>query len=88
MDLNEIRKQIDEIDEELMSLFSKRVQFVLKIAKWKKKEGLPVFDEKREEAVLEKIGLLAKKNKLDPCIMEQIFVIFMAYCRSIEKKSS
>jgi chorismate mutase len=85
MNLKRFRQTIDQTDEGIISLFAKRAQAALEIAKVKKGEGLAVFDEEREDAVLKKIEALAKKNQLDPCVMKQIFVLFMAYCRSIEK---
>ena len=49
MDLQDFRKQIDEIDHELMALFQRRMETVEKIAAYKAQRGLPVRDPRREE---------------------------------------
>lgn len=49
MDLQDLRKQIDEIDHELMVLFQRRMETVEQIAAYKAQHGLPVRDPRREE---------------------------------------
>jgi len=58
MQLDELRAQIDQIDEELLRLFEKRMQIATQVAAYKKARGLPVLDRKRE---IEKLEPLAKK---------------------------
>ncbi len=53
-ELKEVRKEIDEIDQQLAVLFEKRMQAVVDVARWKQAHNLPVFDEAREKEVLEK----------------------------------
>ena len=48
MDLNELRGQIDSIDEQLVKLFSERMKISGRIAEYKTENGLPIYDEKRE----------------------------------------
>ncbi|ONI39294.1 hypothetical protein AN639_06345 [Candidatus Epulonipiscium fishelsonii] len=48
------RTEVDEIDKQLMELFEKRLEMVGKIAICKEQQGLMVFDEKREQEILEK----------------------------------
>lgn len=52
-DLSEIRIQINETDNEMAKLFVKRMELVSKVAEYKKKNGLPIYDPKREEQVIE-----------------------------------
>ncbi|MDD5793415.1 MAG: chorismate mutase [Clostridiales bacterium] len=52
--LEESRKKIDAIDKELVSLFEKRMNVVLDVARYKKENKLPVFQGNREEEVLKK----------------------------------
>ena len=51
-DLKDIRKQITETDNQMAELFSKRMQLVAKVAEYKRVNGLPVYDPKREQQVL------------------------------------
>ena len=54
MDIQELRRQINIIDEQLVQNFDARMKVALEIAKYKKQNGLPVFDPARERAVLDK----------------------------------
>ena len=42
MDLNDYRKQIDEIDSQLLDLFERRMELAKDIADYKKQNNLPV----------------------------------------------
>ena len=55
MDRETYRKQIDEIDRELVELFAKRMETAGKIADLKKDQGLPVLDAGRERAKLQEV---------------------------------
>ena len=43
MDIKDLRDQIDDIDEELITLFLKRMNLSLQIAEYKKKHNLPIY---------------------------------------------
>ncbi|MDF2567426.1 MAG: pheA [Oscillospiraceae bacterium] len=55
MNLDELRNDIDAIDEQIQSLFEKRMDIVQGIAEYKKTNHLPVFQTGREEQIMEKI---------------------------------
>ena len=48
-DMAEYRKQIDEVDAELLKLFEQRMDIVKNIGEYKREHGLGVFDAKREQ---------------------------------------
>lgn len=54
LDLENIRKKIDEIDAELAVLLEERMKKVLEVAAYKKANNLPVRDKAREAVVLAK----------------------------------
>lgn len=56
MTLDEIRKEIDQIDEALLPLFLKRMECAKKVAAIKKESGQPVFNAEREQAILDRVG--------------------------------
>ena len=62
MELNDLRKEIDEIDRELVSLFIKRMNVSAGVAEYKREHGLPVLDASRERALLEKISVLSGED--------------------------
>ena len=62
-ELENLRKQIDEIDAELLPLFLKRMDCSAAIAKYKKANNLPVLDRVREKEILDNKTALADKDK-------------------------
>ncbi|MGN0194602.1 MAG: chorismate mutase [Pseudoramibacter sp.] len=54
LDLNSIRKEIDNIDRQMINLFKKRLDCVSDVARYKHENGLPIYDETREKAVIAK----------------------------------
>ncbi|MBE6535716.1 MAG: prephenate dehydratase [Ruminococcaceae bacterium] len=59
MELSELRKQIDLIDEELVALFKKRMNVSADVAEYKRKTGMNVLDSSRERALLDKVSELS-----------------------------
>jgi len=52
VDLQDYRKQIDRIDNELLHLFKERMDVVRQVALYKKEHGLPILDATREQEKL------------------------------------
>ena len=59
MELNDIRKEIDEIDKELVALHIRRLKCSAAVAEYKKEHNIPVLDSSRERALLNKISELS-----------------------------
>ena len=51
-ELDKARKEINIIDKEMAELFTRRMKAVEAVASYKKENGMPVFDEKREKEVI------------------------------------
>jgi len=84
-DLNQCRKEIDEIDKELLRLFEKRMDVAINVAEYKKENNLPILNYKREEEVINKnIGNL--KNKDYENITRKFFINLMELSRSLQEK--
>ena len=56
LNLEEIRKDISAINDEMLALFIKRMELSAQVARYKKANGLPTLDRKREEAILQKVS--------------------------------
>ncbi|HOO44255.1 MAG TPA: chorismate mutase [Bacillota bacterium] len=52
--MEELRNQIDIIDQSIQNLFLERMGIVKKVALYKKENKLPIFDEKREKDIIAK----------------------------------
>ena len=59
MNLEQSRKAIDEIDQQLVKLFSERMACAAEIAAYKKENNLPVLDAGRERQKLAAISEMA-----------------------------
>ncbi|MBE6577347.1 MAG: chorismate mutase [Ruminococcaceae bacterium] len=59
MELTELRKQIDDIDRELVELFMQRMNVSSKVAEYKRQTGMNVLDASRERALLQKVSELS-----------------------------
>jgi chorismate mutase len=81
MTLEELRQIIDQLNAEIIALFSKRLHTTQKIAQFKKDHQLPIDDPLREHEQMQRCRALAKKNGLSPTIMEEIFCHFVNYSK-------
>jgi monofunctional chorismate mutase len=52
--IEELRLEINKIDEEMANLFNKRMEAAKNIALYKKEFNLPIFDKERELQLLNK----------------------------------
>ena len=55
LNLQDIRGQLDEIDDQLIDLFSRRMRLISHVAVCKKEMGLPILDAAREEVIVERL---------------------------------
>ncbi len=56
MELQELRTEINQIDQELVALFLKRMNVSAKVAAYKKEHRLPVLDPSRERLLLDRLS--------------------------------
>ena len=54
--LEEIRSEINAIDDELLRLFVRRMEASSEVAEAKRESGVPIFDPKRERDILSKVA--------------------------------
>ena len=55
MNLDIIRQEIDQIDDQIVKLLEERMQLVEGVVAYKKASGKPILDSKREEVIFEKV---------------------------------
>jgi len=66
MPLDEVRREIDALDNELIRLFSERALVAKKVGEIKKREGMEIFVPEREDALLK---TLSEKNTASGSIL-------------------
>jgi len=77
MDLETLRKSIDRIDGEIVSLLAERYAVVKKIGEEKKRLGLPARVPEREAALLAKLKEQSRQTGLPPEIVESVYCAIM-----------
>ncbi len=55
MTIDELRDEIDRLDNELLRIFNRRADFALNIGEIKKGKGLPVYDPTREKKIFQRM---------------------------------
>jgi chorismate mutase/prephenate dehydratase len=73
MSLEELRREIDKTDSEILNLIAHRTTISEQIGKEKRELNLPVRDPEREKIVLERIKQIARENRLNEYDIEAIF---------------
>jgi len=63
MDIHELRNRIDEIDNELLQLFMRRMDISAEIAQYKKQYNMPIHDPAREQQVLHNLSKKATRER-------------------------
>jgi isochorismate pyruvate lyase len=81
--LSDLRREIDELDSELVALLAKRQRCVERVIEIKRAEKLPARVPERIEEVLTRVRGLAEAQKLEPdlavAIWREMIEQFIAY---------
>ncbi len=85
MKLEQIRKKINKIDHEIIHLLASRQACSFAVGKYKKKNGLKIYQPKREQEMLVKNSKLAKKFNVDQNLVTKIFRLIVKDSRNIQK---
>jgi chorismate mutase len=82
--LDELRKQIDEIDEQLVRLLSARAACALEIGREKKAAGLEIYQPTRETEVLSHVQSI-NPGPLDDGAIRRLFERVIDEARRLER---
>ncbi|GAA0776464.1 chorismate mutase [Clostridium subterminale] len=83
-ELEQCRKEIDEIDKELINLFERRMDVAIRVANYKKENDLPIYNEERESKVIKK-NVDNLKNKNYDLLARRFFLSVMELSRSLQE---
>ena len=86
MDLQELRKEIDRIDREIVELYLKRMETAEAIGAWKRKNGMAVRDPERERQLLDKVAEMAGTE--NEAGIRELFTLLMAQSRSRQQRDA
>lgn len=85
MELEDLRRQIDEIDEELVEVISRRLSIMPEVAEIKRSQNVGIDQEEREREVLENIRRKAGEKGLDPDFVERIMIEIISESKKIQQ---
>ena len=78
--LEEARRIINEVDAEMAALFVKRMRAAELVYEHKKEFGLPILDQKREDAVIEKNAALVEDD-----ILKGYYIDYLKHLMSVSR---
>jgi len=85
-ELDELRTQIDDIDDQMISLLGERLELVKEIGELKRKKNLPVVDPEREDQVMQDRVLAGERHGVGEDAVRSIFDALIMESRRLQEK--
>jgi len=82
--IDDIRQEIDRLDDELLRIFNRRAGLALKIGEIKKELNLPIYDPTREKRIFDKMKT-NNPGPLDNAAIVRLFERVIDESRSLER---
>jgi len=82
--IDDIRREIDRLDDELLQIFNQRADLALKIGELKKEHNLPIYDPSREKKIFDKMKA-DNPGPLDNAAVVRLFERVIDESRSLER---
>jgi chorismate mutase len=84
--IEELRSDIDAINERLLELIAERQEVSLAIGAIKADQGMPLYSHEREAQLLEKFRSDAVRYDLDPDYVEELMNVVLRHSRAAQRK--
>ena len=84
MNLEDLRRKIDEVDARIVELIGERLKIVEEIGKGKREENKLIEDREREYRVLENVKSIARSKNINQGDIESIYKQLMAASKRIQ----
>lgn len=85
MKLEQIRKEVDVIDEKILLLLHKRFALIKKIRLIKKKQNLPIQNKNREKEIIDRIIKKSQQLHTNKHLLINIFKKIIEESKRIQK---
>ena len=85
MDISEWRQKIDEMDEQIVELISRRAEAAKAIGDLKREAGLPVYEPGREQAVFDHVRSI-NSGPLDDGEMLHVYERIIDVMRTLQRR--
>ena len=86
MNIQALRREIDELDRKLVKLLNRRANCSLAIGRLKQRGGLPLFIRKREQEIARNIRE-ANRGPLPDHTLEHVFGQLLQHTRAMVRKA-
>lgn len=84
MELKDLREEIDNIDSELVKLFTKRMNIAAQVADYKKEHNLPIYVPAREREILQEVAKKAGPEMAE--YMQTLFKTLFALSKDYQNR--
>ena len=84
--LDDLRQDIDRVDEVLVRLLNERARVACEIGRMKKELGLEVYQPEREKQVLAHVRAVAAEGPLGPEAIARLFERIIDEARGLERR--
>jgi chorismate mutase len=84
-DLKQLRKRIDEIDEQILQALSERIKICKAIGATKKEQKMPIKDADRENEVYKRTREKALQLSLNPEQVEEMYREIVNMCSAVQE---
>jgi|ERR671936_2543576 chorismate mutase len=83
--LDELRDDIDRVDEVIVRLLNERARVAVEIGRIKKERGMPIYQPEREKQVLAHVRSIAVEGPLGPDAIARLFERIIDEARRLER---
>src|SRR3954469_9302090 len=84
--LDDLRKDIDRVDEVIVRLLNERARVACEIGRLKKAGGVPIYQPEREKQVIEHVRGVAVEGPLGPDAIGRLFERIIDEARALERR--
>jgi chorismate mutase-like protein len=86
--IDELRLEIDAINQRLLSLIAERQEVSVAIGALKVSHGLPLYSEDREAELLENFRGDAERFDIDPDYVEELMRVVLEHSRAVQRRET
>ena len=84
--LDDLRDDIDRVDEVLVRLLNERARVACEIGKLKKAQGIDLYQPEREKQVIDHVRSVATEGPLGPEAIARLFERIIDEARTLERR--
>ena len=86
MNLEELRREIDRVDESLLNLYNERLNYVRKVGELKHRTGAPIYRPEREQEILDRMKRINREQGglLTDDAIDALYLELFAVARNYE----